>query len=94
MLKFVLIITSFVVNAIGQRNSETDPTCNQQPVVHYNFGFSDGPLPVNVDARSTSSSSVAQGRPGRIGPPGGLGPKGQKVKYIGHNKIYQISTYV
>ena len=81
MTKFFLIITFFIVNAIGQQNSGTNPICNQQPVVHYNFGFSDGPLPVNVDTRSTSSSNVAQGRPGRIGPPGGLGPKGQKVNH-------------
>ena len=88
MTKFVVIITSFLVNAIGQQNSETDSICNQQPVVHYNFGFSDGPLPVNVDTRSPPSSNVAQGRPGRIGPPGELGPKGQKVKFTPQNKLF------
>ena len=77
MFNFIAIFV-FIGTVLGQ-DSQTDATCNPQPIVNYNFGTSD------VVSASMSDVSVqpniAQGKPGRIGPRGDIGPKGQKVLF-------------
>ena len=69
----------FIVFASCQDLGQDAATCSSQPIVNCNCGFNDNPSPsLNVN----NQPNIAQGRPGRIGPPGGFGPKGQKVIYF------------
>ena len=77
MLKFIVIIV-FIGSVLCQ-DSEPDETCNPQPIVNYHFGPTDVP-PASL-LNSNNQPNIAQGRPGRIGPRGFLGPKGQKVLF-------------
>ena len=76
MLRFSGAIALLIVFANCQDIGPDAATCSSQPIVNCNCGPNDNPPALlNVN----SQPSIAQGRPGRIGPPGGLGPKGQKV---------------
>ena len=69
------IIVSLSIAFARSQDSATDSTCSKQPIVQ-NFYSSDISSTAVV---SNERSNVAQGRPGRIGPPGLPGPKGSKV---------------
>ena len=72
-LKLTLFFVLLVIRVFSQPDSQSDSSCNSRPVVNYNFGSS------GIITDDNNPSNVAQGKPGRIGPPGALGPKGQKV---------------
>ena len=72
-LKPTLFFALLFTHVFSQPDSQSDSSCNSRPVVNYNFGSS------GIITDASSPSNVAQGKPGRIGPPGALGPKGQKL---------------
>ena len=78
MLKF--IVKFVFIGTVLCQDSEPDATCNPQPIVNYHFGPSNVP-PASM-LISNNQTNIAQGRPGRIGPRGFLGPKGEKVYFL------------
>ena len=70
--KFILLVALHIVGASSQ-TSEAESACKPQPTVQCNYGLYDAP-PVVIGSKGPPN--IAQGKPGRIGPPG---PKGLKV---------------
>jgi len=76
MLKLYYLFPLLLVSGNCQ-DTETDSSCNSRPVVYYHFGPA-----ANISSNSVDGSTqenISQGRPGKIGPRGEVGHKGQKV---------------
>ena len=72
-LSLLLVVCFFYANS---QLSESDSRCSSQP----NFNCNCGPSGSHPEVTSDDSRyDIKQGRPGKIGPRGLIGSKGQKV---------------
>ena len=75
-LKLLLIAVYCCIIASSQQ-SETSSQCQGPPILTCNYGSS-----FQDESMNGRSSDIRQGRPGRIGPTGSVGPKGEKVSVL------------
>ena len=73
----IFFIAVYCCVTTSSQQSKSSSQCQGPPILTCNYGSSS-----QDDNVSDQSANIRQGRPGRIGPTGSVGPKGQKVRVL------------